>query len=258
MSKRAQYRKAWLNKLKTAENKVLPKISNFYKSEYRKGIKNFIETGATNYQTLFQYGYVKKFYETMYADIGIDFAVWWSNSYLKYIKKADPIGSNKDIWVGIFTAYGNRVAATNVSLVSGTAKKTLESVIRNLFKDPDLALLGADEKARILTSKFDQYSFNQARRLVRTESNRIANYATQEAALTIFGKDNLQKTWIHSLGPNERPSHVALNDKTIPYDEPFMVGVEPMMRPGAGSAENVINCRCTINYEPIEVPGFGN
>lgn len=256
MPKYDKYKKAYEKNLTKAENKILPKIKRFYKQEYQKGVNNFIETNETNYQSLFQFGYIKQFYVEMYKSIGMDMAIWYGKNYQKYLKKQDPISDNIQMWTAIFIDYANRVAATNVSLVSGTAQKTLIKITQRILRDPELSMLGAQEKARILMNQFNKYSSWQALRLVRTESNRIANYATQQTALSIFGKDNLQKTWLHSFGPNERSWHVALDGVTIPYEQKFNVGGELMERPGEGSAENIINCRCTINYEPLEIPGF--
>ncbi len=254
MPKYDKYKKAYQKKLEASEKKILPKIYRFYKQEYNKGVENFILTNNTNYQSLFQYDYVKRFYTELYKSIGVDMYKWYLKNYKKYIKKEDPFSEDLNIWKNIFSDYANQVAATNVVLVSGTAQKTLIKITQRILSDPELSMLGADEKARILRNQFNKYSKVQALRLVRTESNRIANYATQQTALTVFGPENLQKTWLHSGGANERPTHVALDGVTIPYKEPFNVGGEPMQRPGEGSAENIINCRCTINYEPAELP----
>lgn len=256
MPKYDKYKKAYEKNLTKAENKILPKIKRFYKQEYQKGVNNFIETNETNYQSLFQYSYIKEFYSELYKSIGLDMAKWYVNNYKKYLKKSDDIVTDVTLWVSIFNDYANRVAATNVVSVSGTAQKTLIKITQRILRDPELSMLGASEKARILMNQFNKYSSVQALRLVRTESNRIANFATQQSALSLFGKDNLQKTWLHSGGNNERPTHVAIDGFTIPYHQKFMVGGEPMERPGEGSAENIINCRCTINYEPLEIPGF--
>ena len=244
------FQKDYAKRLETVENKTAPKIAGYYLKQYNKGIDNFINTGETNYQYLFNFGTVKEIYQNLYTNVGLYFARWYYNNYKKYLNKTTGISKNIPIWTSYFTDYANKVAATNVSLVSGTAKKTLVKVTQRLMSDPELAMLGADQKARILKNQFKQYSKSQATRLVRTESNRIANFATEQSALSLFGQENLQKTWIHSLGPNERPSHVALHLTSVDFNQPFMVGGEPMQRPGEGSAENIINCRCSVNYEP--------
>lgn len=248
------YRNDYENQLNIAEKKITPQIQGYYQSEYYKGVDNFIQSGRTDYQSLFQYGIVKNIYTEMYKSIGLRFANWYYTKYEKYIVKKTTSQSKLQIWESYFSNYASQVAAVNVSLVSGTAKKTLIKITQRLMSDPEFMMLGADEKARILRNQFKQYSKVQATRLVRTESNRIANFATQTSALDLFGEENLEKTWIHSMGLNERPWHADLNLKTIPYREYFNVGREKMFRPGEGSAENIINCRCTINYQPKPIP----
>lgn len=249
-----RYRKDYENQLDISERKITPQIQQYYQREYFKGVDNFIQNGTTDYQSLFQYGIVKNIYTEMYKSIGIRFAKWYYDKYEKYIVKKTAPQTKLSIWESYFANYASEVAAVNVSLVSGTAKKTLIKITQKLMRDPEFMMLGADQKARILRNQFKQYSRYQAKRLVRTESNRIANFATQTSALDLFGEENLEKTWIHSSSLNERPWHAALNFKTIPYREYFNVGVEKMFRPGEGSAENIINCRCTINYQPKPIP----
>ena len=249
-----RYRKDYENQLDISERKITPQIQQYYQREYFKGVDNFIQNGTTDYQSLFQYGIVKNIYTEMYKSIGIRFAKWYYDKYEKYIVKKTAPQTKLSIWESYFANYAAQVAAVNVSLVSGTAKKTLIKITQKLMRDPEFMMLGADQKARILRNQFKQYSKYQAKRLVRTESNRIANFATQTSALDLFGEENLEKTWIHSSSLNERSWHAALNFKTIPYREYFNVGVEKMFRPGEGSAENIINCRCTINYQPKPIP----
>ena len=249
-----RYRKDYENQLDISERKITPQIQQYYQREYFKGVDNFIQNGTTDYQSLFQYGIVKNIYTEMYKSIGIRFAKWYYDKYEKYIVKKTAPQTKLSIWESYFANYAAKVAAVNVSLVSGTAKKTLIKITQKLMRDPEFMMLGADQKARILRNQFKQYSKYQAKRLVRTESNRIANFATQTSALDLFGEENLEKTWIHSSSLNERSWHAALNFKTIPYREYFNVGVEKMFRPGEGSAENIINCRCTINYQPKPIP----
>jgi hypothetical protein len=249
-----RYSKDYENQLDISERKITPQIQQYYQREYFKGVDNFIQNGTTDYQSLFQYGIVKNIYTEMYKSIGIRFAKWYYDKYEKYIVKKTAPQTKLSIWESYFANYAAKVAAVNVSLVSGTAKKTLIKITQKLMRDPEFMMLGADQKARILRNQFKQYSRYQAKRLVRTESNRIANFATQTSALDLFGEENLEKTWIHSSSLNERSWHAALNLKTIPYRDYFNVGGELMFRPGEGSAENIINCRCTINYQPKPIP----
>lgn len=61
-----------------------------------------------------------------------------------------------------------------------------------------------------------------------------------------------KKTWHTALDEKVRMTHIALEGVTIPIDEPFHVGNSLMMMPldtslGA-DANEIINCRCTVEY----------
>lgn len=60
------------------------------------------------------------------------------------------------------------------------------------------------------------------------------------------------KTWHTALDEKVRLTHIAMEGVTIPIEEPFHVGAYLMMMPldssmGAGT-EEIINCRCSVNY----------
>lgn len=88
----------------------------------------------------------------------------------------------------------------------------------------------------------------QAQRIARTETtyamNNAMNVAADESQL------KLNKTWIAAGDGRERSTHRELNGTTIPENDTFFTGLAYPGDP-RGSAEEVINCRCTIGYEPI-------
>ena len=55
------------------------------------------------------------------------------------------------------------------------------------------------------------------------------------------------KIWVATLDGNTRDAHAGADGQEVPIDMPFNVGGEALMFPGDpnGSAENVINCRCS-------------
>jgi hypothetical protein len=60
------------------------------------------------------------------------------------------------------------------------------------------------------------------------------------------------KAWLPSGSANPREEHAAMDpDHFIPLDAFFSVGGEPMYGPGEGSAEQVINCGCSLLFDYI-------
>jgi len=84
----------------------------------------------------------------------------------------------------------------------------------------------------------------RAQRIARTETNKVVNLGTLQG----YQQSNVvrSKRWL--AGFNARDAHAAARGQTVPLNEPFIVGGEPLMYPGdpSGSAGNIINCRCTM------------
>ena len=239
--------------LDIAEKKQISIVKRYYKSEYNKGINSFISEGQTNFQLLFDSKDLLKIYRELYLDIGMRFAKWYANNYQKYLtKNLDP--TQLDIWQNSFASFGSAVGAQRVTLVSGTAKNNLIRITQQLMSDPEFMTLGAVERGRILKNQFNTYSQFQSERLVRTEATAAANFATMESATTIFPKEQMQKEWIASFDDRTRSSHSEADGQIVMANDTFFVGGSQMMFPGDPSAPaaEVVNCRCSIAYIPIE------
>lgn len=96
---------------------------------------------------------------------------------------------------------------------------------------------------------------SKAIRIVRTESTRIYNAGQFDSILHAQGQGlQMTKTWISSRDDRTRESHEMLDGVTIPVDEPFVIDGDEGMFPGDFSeARNVINCRCTVEYNVVAI-----
>jgi hypothetical protein len=98
-------------------------------------------------------------------------------------------------------------------------------------------------------------AISRARAIVisRTETHNAATFASQEAARSL--EQDLIKVWLAHSGPRTRDTHAAAHEQQRPLDEPYDVGDSQLMRPGDDSlgapAEEIIQCRCGEDYEPI-------
>lgn len=108
----------------------------------------------------------------------------------------------------------------------------------------------------------------RAERIVRTETNRAFNLANRVQVEKLSQQiKGLKHAWVAEVDQRTREEHIKADDdynpdgggQAIPVDEPFVVGGEKLMYPGdpAGSAWNVINCRCreVIITDDIEEEG---
>ena len=226
--------------LDISEKKQIAIVKRFYKSEYNKGIDSFVADGQTNFLNLFDDKPLLKIYSDLYTQIGIRFANWYAKNFEKYLTKQIDTSNLNDIWAARFAALGVAVGSQRVTLVAGTAKQTLIRITQRLMTDPEFMTLGAVEKGRILRNQFNGYSQFQSERLVRTEATAAANFATTEAATTIFPGDQLSKEWIASFDDRTRSTHTEA-------DGQMMFPVDP-----SAPASEVVNCRCSIAHIPKE------
>ena len=236
------------NLLDKVENKEFKKALSFYKENYFEGVSRFlVEPKTTGYEDLFTNNGFTDIYVDTYRNIGTSFANWYAKSIGSLLKKQDVSGYN-DIWEAAFAEEGRKIAGNRVRLVSGTAKATLKKELKRFMQDPEFMASDVRTKARILRTRFNQYSNYQAQRLVRTEATNAANQGTMRSALDIYGKNELQKEWITANDERVRSNHAVANGQIVDFDKKFLVGGEYLDRAGdpRGSAANVVNCRCSI------------
>ena len=234
------------------EKRNIKKFTAYYQSQYSLAVDNMINFNSIKYENLFKYNELRKLYDEMYLDTSMHFAKWYATTFDLYINKGVDFKKYLSAWELSFIAYAQNFTALEITGVSNTGRKTAIRLIQRLFADPEFMSLGAASKARILKRQFKRYSTYQALRVVRTETTRAANYGIQQSALSVFAGQDLIKRWSSAIDGRERDWHNVANNQERPQNENFTVGGELIMRPGEGSARNVINCRCSAVYLPVK------
>ena len=264
-------KESWKNNfdkvLASSERKEFAKVRKYYDGEYLQAIDDFLKTRkTTGFDNLFRVADISDHYRQIYVNIGVKFAKWYAQNFDKVISKQVDVSGYDDLWAERFNRISQQIAAERVTLVQGTAKATLVNVFKRLSSDPEFMVMGEREASRVLRQKFGQYSNSQAKRLIRTESTNAANMATLQSATDMFGQDNLQKEWMTAVDGRERAAHRSADGQIVDFKERFLVGGEQLFNPGdpAGSAKNVVNCRCSTAPFPKEdaqaagtIEGFG-
>lgn len=249
------YHKDWLNQLDIEEAKQDKKWTKYLVGESNVIINEFLKANKQipDLQFKFKDSDLINLYVELYQDVGNKFAKWYAQNFDKYITKNIDI-DYQDIWNEKFAYIGSQVAGTRVVSVGGNRKKELVKTLKRYMADPDFQSMNEVQAGRILRKKFKDMSVVNAKRIVRTESVNAANYATNQSATDIFGKENLQKEWIATFDNRTRIDHIQANGQVVDMDKKFMVGGEKLSYPGdsSGSAANVINCRCTNAPFPKE------
>jgi hypothetical protein len=91
------------------------------------------------------------------------------------------------------------------------------------------------------------YSQNRAQVVARTELSACQNGGSLAAA-RLVGVST--KQWLATGDNRTRPTHRDADGQQVPINEKFYVGVDLLDYPGdpAGSAAEIIQCRCTVTY----------
>jgi len=140
-------------------------------------------------------------------------------------------------------AYRRRITA-----ISDTTRQQVIEAVEQGFADG----LGQGGIGQYVRAKVPEFSRARANMIARTETHGAANYgaigAANETGLT------LRKVWIAAEDARTRPEHAAMNDVRVDMDQVFDFGEYSLGYPGdpSGPPEGVINCRCSLGFEPVE------
>lgn len=93
----------------------------------------------------------------------------------------------------------------------------------------------------------NDFYYWQAERIARTEVGSALNQAS-EVAVNELGIE-VDKRWVAGMDGRERESHAQANGEIVGKDEVFSNGLLYPHDPN-GDAEEVINCRCVVQYIP--------
>jgi uncharacterized protein with gpF-like domain len=142
-------------------------------------------------------------------------------------------------WVATYTAE-------KVRSITKTAMENIRAVISEGVN----AGWSNDKIAAAIEAKLTRLAPYDALRIAKTETHAAA-MAGADAGARATGLE-MEKQWLSSGDDRTRASHAAVDGQTVGLNELFTVGGERLEYPGdpAGSAANVIQCRCTLLYVP--------
>jgi len=132
-----------------------------------------------------------------------------------------------------------------VEFFSKSITDTTLDGLRNQFAE---SLSAGENRQDLIKRVQDTYggiSKNRATTIARTE----IQGASQKGAFEGYKQAGMRiKIWVATLDGHTRDAHAGADGQEVPIDMPFNVGGEKLMYPGDpnGSAENVINCRCSV------------
>lgn len=147
----------------------------------------------------------------------------------------------------VLREYGAKIG-TKITLLRETiANQVANEVRKNIEEGADIVTDLTNQIQKVVNS--NSFYRWQAERIARTETTTAMNTATEVAA-NETGIE-YEKQWLSAGDGNERPSHQAMNGTKTSKDGTFNNGLRYPGDP-LGSASEVVNCRCTLLYMPIE------
>ena len=157
-----------------------------------------------------------------------------------------------DQYAKIFTDWIHTWGAQRITQIAGTTEAQVAAIVNPIVAESVTEGVGQGVLGRRIKDAMQTeggvLSRARSRVIARTESHSAAQAGAQSAAKSTGFP--MRKVWLSGAGERTREDHAAADGQTVALDEPFTVGGESLMYPGdpAGSAEQVINCRCQQGF----------
>jgi hypothetical protein len=197
---------------------------------------------------------IKKAFYNLYSDVG------WTFYREQKFKKSLSEDIERSLWDQWFEKIIEQETGTRITLITDYSKEILINAARKALKSGQEQGLGMLETERLLreslTDEFRTMARMRSLRIVQTEVMSASNFATMKSGMDSGLQMN--KVWLTApigIAKNERHATIpGLDGQKRRKEEDFNVDGVPMAYPGdpKGGAENVINCRCSLSWEPIE------
>lgn len=159
----------------------------------------------------------------------------------------------KDIidWRAVLALFFEEIAGFKITSITETTRQWITRTIE--------AALQAGQSYEDIADRITDrgITLRRARMIARTESQGALNYASRQAAIKT--EIPVKKMWISALDkrtrrkPKDKADHWVMHKQIVEMNEPFSNG---LMQPGdpdiTDKPEEIINCRCTVAFIPIE------
>lgn len=173
--------------------------------------------------------------------------------FVEYTNEQLGLKPQKASFMDIVQGFIARNAYKKSKYITESSHKIVKKVIADGVSNG----LGEKEIAKNLKEEFvSGVADSRARTIARTEVHDAATYGMQAAAEE--SDTDMIREWVAVEDERTRQAHADADGQQVEMDQPFEVGDELIDRPGEGSEENSINCRCTVIYIPKEASWSGD
>ena len=191
---------------------------------------------------------IKPTFTSLYRNVGVEFA---RSTYSENKPKSEE--QYEDTWTTYMNNYAQTVAGKRIISITEETKRIILKFIQAEIDNGVNEGLGTDVIARNIQKSLLENGVEiarwRAKMIARTEVVGASNVGALEGARSIG--QPMQKIWISTRDARTRDAHAAAEGLKVELSDRFDVGGEMLDCPGdpAGSAANVINCRCTVAFK---------
>ena len=178
----------------------------------------------------------------------------WKDAYLESAQRAWDAGfaaARKGFDPDLFRQWIDSLIGLSRELIAKRVREMTQSTIDlvlRLIESANAEGMTVRQIAKEISTRLPEIDKVRAARIARTEVHAALNSGTLQGTKDMLKETGLtgKKVWIST--PDERTRSWHRGVEPVGIDEPFQVGGEDLQYPGdpAGSAGNVINCRCAL------------
>lgn len=239
--------------------RLIHAVQNEYREPVYKAIRDQINYFADNYEkgeTKWNLP-IKPLIQALrgiYETAGVANATYVRKQVRRQLMKANDTPSQRIRWM-INEYYRLYLLDQAVVPITNTTRKQIENILQIANQN------GWGVKKTVAALKNTDITKQRAELIVRTETMKAANAGAMVGAAELGFA--VQKEWVSTIDnrtrriPRDQYDHLHMNGIRVGFDERFIIPstktIDAMLYPGdpAGSAGNVVNCRCTLSFIPI-------
>ena len=234
------------------------KIRNVLKGQTMRAVDFIVMTGNKDIEPniFFKTSDLQDVFVLLYKAVGIDFAKW---QHKKQKGNKEGFRTKQDeqtlsVWEQEMRRYAT-LAGGRIASITSTNKRLFLNELTKIIGEATEQGLGIEQITRKiqtdLVKRISSQQIWQSRRIAQTEVLSAANQGQFVAAQSSGVAQ--KKVWMTIMDGKERPTHNEANGQERMMNEEFNVGGYAMQYPGdvGVGAEEVVNCRCGVNYVPI-------